>query len=81
MIVNLLLSKCEYTSSLIKESIENNRDDETVIAYSANVLRYIRKYIDYYEGPKEDLEELSVQYHKVFNEYIEFQLKRMERVF
>lgn len=79
MVLNLLISKCNFVSSLIKDTLENGRDDETIIAYSANVLRYIRKYIDSYKGPKEDLEELNVHYQKTFSDYIEFQIKRMER--
>ena len=80
MVLDLLISKCDFVSSLIKETMENGRDDETIIAYSANVLRYVKKYIDSYNGPKEDLEELNVYYQKTFSDYIEFQVNRMERV-
>ncbi len=78
--IKMLISKCDFVSSLIKETLENGRDDETIIAYSSNVLRSAKKYIDSYEGSKEDIEELNVYYQKTFSDFIELQVKRMERV-
>lgn len=74
----LFISKCNFLSSILKDNHEES-EINTIIQYSTNMLRNMKQELDSCSN-LEDCEEMNLYYQMVFSDFMEFQVKRVERV-